>query len=350
MGVTLLVGTDKGGFVIASKDRRAWNIGEPIFKGWRVTAAARTPDGAWLLSTASQVYGPAIHRSRDLRDWTQVERPPAYPQGGKRKMSQIWRIVAHDGVAYAGVDEAGLFRSTDGGSTWQPLDGLNEHPTRDAWHPGNGGLCCHAILIDPRNPQRLWAGISAVGVFRSDDGGATWHSKNAGVQCVLEDKSHPGIGYCVHGLVADPADADRIYRQDHTGMYVTTDGGERWERIENGLESAFGFPIALDRRTGTLFVAPLESDEYRIPKDGKFRMFRSRDRGQSWRPLREGLPQQHAYFLVLRGAMDVDHQDPCGVYLGTTSGDVFVSADAGESWRALPCRLPRVLSMTAVAD
>lgn len=350
MPVTVVVGTAKGGFVCRSEDRLNWKIDGPFLKGWGVTAAARGPAGDWLVGTNSHVYGAAIHRSRDLREFTQASQGPAYAPESGAKLEQIWKIAPHGDRVYAGVAQAGLFVSDDKGDTWAPLNGLNQHRTRAAWQPGAGGLCCHAILFDHRNPRRMWCGISAVGVFRSDDGGETWHSKNNGVKHVLEDKDHKDIGFCVHGLAQDPDDPDRIYRQDHAGMFRTSDGGENWERNETGLSSRFGFPIAIDPHTKALFVAPLESDEFRLPVEGQLQIFRSRDGGDSWHALFRGLPQQHAYGAVMRGALAVDGIDPCGVYFGTTAGEMFASHDLGESWAALPCRLPRIHSVTVVAE
>lgn len=351
MNVRLIVGTTKGGFVVHSSDRQKWKIEGPIFKGWKVTTTARDRDGTFLVGTASDVYGPAIHKGRDpLGEWKQADKSPQYAKDGDRKLKQIWRIVPNGEAIYAGVDEAGLFKSTDAGETWLPVEALNEHSTRGAWCPGAGGLCAHSILVDPNDSKRIWCGISAVGMFRSDDGGANWHAKNKGIPVILEDKEHPEIGFCVHGLAASPNDPNRIYRQDHVGMFRSSDGGDNWERNENGLPSGFGFPIAMDKQTETLFAAPLESDEYRLPKDGRLTIYRSTDRGDSWQELSKGLPQSHSYESVLRGAMATDSLDSCGVYFGTTSGSVFVSNDSGESWQALPCRLPRVLSVMAYVD
>lgn len=351
MGVVGIVGTDKAAFLVRSgSDRKAWKIEGPLFKGWKVTASARTPSGRYLVGTASQVYGPALHVSDDLKTWRQIEKGPAWPKDADRKLNQIWTIVPAGDRIYAGVDEAGLFESTDDGETWTPVKGLNEHESRPAWFPGAGGLCLHAILVDPKNPKRVWCGISAVGVFRSDDGGATWALKNDGIPPVVEDKDHKDLGRCVHALVADPNNADVIYRREHNGMFRTHDGGESWERIENGLASWFGFPITMDRATGALYVVPLESDEYRIPKDGAMTVCRSRNHGDSWETLSNGLPQENAYMGVLRGAMDADQLDPCGIYIGTTAGSLHVSSDGGDSWSQLPCTLPRVLSVKVFAD
>lgn len=344
--VTLIAGTEKGAFLFRSGGaRRDWRIEGPVFKGWKVTASDRTPDGKFLLATASQVYGAALHESRDLKSFRQIERGPAYPEGSGRKFNQVWTIACGTERHYAGVDEAGLFVSEDGGASWHPVPGLNDHPTRAAWYPGNGGLCAHSVLA-PRG--RLYVGISAVGVWRSDDGGKTWTARNEGVLRVIEDKVHKEIGCCVHAIVADPASPDTVWRQDHAGMYRTRNGGARWEKIEKGLPSGFGFPLV--RAGKTLFCVPLESDEYRVPRDGALRVYRSRDGGDSWHEASRGLPETPVYAAVLRGAMAADGLAPAGVYLGTTAGQVFASADEGDSWRALPATLPRVLHLRAYVD
>ena len=351
MSVLGIVGTVKGGFLLrAGDDRKDWTIEGPIFKGWKVTAAMRDRDGRWFVATASDVYGAALHSGTDLKNLKQIENAPAYPKEGDRKLTQTWTLFEASDALYAGVDQAGLFRSTDHGESWSPVEGLNDHATRPAWFPGAGGLCAHAILQDPKNPKRLWVGISAVGVFRTDDGGLTWHPKNNGVKIVIEDEKHKDIGFCVHGLAQDPDNADVIYRREHSGMFRSKDGGENWERTENGLSSWFGFPIAIDRKTKTLYAIPLESDEYRVPPEGKLTVCRSRNGGDLWEPLTRGLPREHNYTSVLRGAMDVDERDPCGVYFGTAAGSLHVSADAGNSWTTLPWTLPRVLCVEVFDD
>ena len=362
MGVRVLVGTEKGGFWMrSSPDRRRWEVSGPFFKGWKVTAGLRLADGRFMAATASHVYGPALHLSKgadgsldadapDAQAWEQVPRGPFYPDGGERRLRQVWTLAENRGVLYAGVQDAGLFRSDDGGRSWEPVSGLNEHETREGWLPGAGGLCCHVVLFSASDPERMWCGISAVGVFRTDDGGATWIPKNRGVTTVLEDKKHKEIGRCVHGLAQDPADPNRIYRQDHSGMYRTLDGGDSWERNEDGLPSGFGFPIAVDDGGKALFAAPQESDEHRVPAGGVLQVFRSTDGGDSWRPASRGLPDHHAYGTVLRGAMAVDSLDPAGVYFGTTSGSVHVSRDLGENWTNLPVALPRILHVSAWAE
>ena len=350
MGVRLLVGTAKGGFWVTSDDCREWAVESPFFKGWKVTAGLRLEGGGFMAAVASDIYGPAIILSEDGREWEQVADGPAYPDGGDKRLRQIWTLREDRGTVYAGVQDAGLFTSDDGGRSWRPVPGLNDHPTRSAWMPGAGGLCCHALLFDPANPRRIWCGISAAGVFRSDDGGTTWAPKNLGVPTAFESKEHKGVGFCVHGLAQEPGDPNRIYRQDHLGMFRSLDGAENWERNEEGLETAFGFPVAIDRASGFLFAVPLEADQYRVPADGALRVFRSTDRGDSWHSASAGLPAANAYGTVLRGAMAVDDMEPGGVYFGTTSGTLHASADLGGSWTNLPVILPRILHVSAWAQ
>ncbi len=351
MNIVLIVGTDKGAFLVRSDAKRErWRIEGPLFRGWRVTAAARDAGGRYFLGVTSFVYGAAIQMSDDLVKWRQAPQGPSYPTGGTRRLTQIWTV--HPGVSalFAGVAEAGLFRSDDRGETWQPVPGLNDHPTRDGWMPGAGGLCAHAVLSDPANPQRMWCGISAVGVFRTDDGGRTWQLKNRGVSIAIEDQNSKDIGYCVHALAHDPAVPAVIYRQDHRGMYRTRDGAETWERTERGLPSGFGFPLVREPRRGALYAVPLESDEFRMPPDGALRVYRSVDGGDFWSPLSCGLPAQNAYEIVLRGAMAVDGQEPAGIYLGTTAGALYASRDGGDSWQTLPLTAPRIMCLAAFTE
>jgi photosystem II stability/assembly factor-like uncharacterized protein len=348
MPVTLIVGTGKGAFICRSKDRATWEIDGPQLKGWKTTASTRTASGRWLVATTSQVYGAALHKSGDLQAWEQIESGPAYPEGGKKKLHQIWTLTSAGDRVYAGVDTAGLFYSDDDGDSWYPVPALNDHPTSKSWFPGAGGLCAHCVLVDPKNEARIWVGISAVGVWRSDDGGDTWHAKNDGIDHVIEDKEFKEIGFCIHGLAADPDDADTIWRQDHTGMFVTRNGGDTWEPSGEGLVSWFGFPVACDPVTRNLFAFPMESDEFRMPKDGVFHVYRSTDGGKSWHPRTAGLPEIPTYAGVLRAAMAVDGQG--GVYFGSTAGKVYASTDGGDTWQALPHTLPRVLSVEAYPD
>lgn len=350
MSVRLMVGTGKGGFWVSSDDRRAWKVSGPFFKGWKVTAGVRLADGRYMAAVASDIYGPALHVSRDGENWEQLPNGPAYPDGSDRRLRQVWTLRENRGVVYAGVQDAGLFTSSDGGESWDAVAGLNEHPSRAAWVPGAGGLCAHALLFDDRDPDRMWCGISAVGVFRTDDGGATWTPRNEGVPAALEDEHHKGIGTCVHALAQDPDDSDRIFRQDHLGMFRSGDGANRWERNERGLDATFGFPIVIDRTSKFLFAVPLEADQYRVPPGGALQVFRSTDAGDSWHSASAGLPAADAYGTVLRGAMAVDNLEPGGVYMGTTAGTLHVSADLGESWTNLPVILPRILHLSAWVD
>ncbi len=346
MGVRLLVGTAKGGFWATSGDRRTWEVAGPFFKGWRVTTALRMKDGRVMAAVASDIYGPALQVTEDFERWEQLPAGPAYPEGGDRRFREIWTLKEKAGVLYAGVQDAGLFSSADGGASWRAVEGLNEHSTRGGWVPGAGGLCCHALLFGD-DPGRMWCGISAVGVFRTDDGGKTWTPRNEGVPCAIEDKEHKGIGTCVHGLAQDPDDPNRLFRQDHLGMFRSADGGDRWERNEQGLPSGFGFPIEIDRATKTLFAIPQESDQHRLPAGGALRVFRSTDGGDSWRSASQGLPSRDFFGTVLRGAMAVDGLDPGGLYFGTSAGTLHASSDLGESWTNLPVALPRVLHVSA---
>ena len=350
MTVALGIGTVKGAWIARSEDRAEWTIEGPFLKGWEVTTMGRAADGDFLLATASSWYGAALHRSSDLREWSQVLDGPAYEEGDERALKRIWTIAAANGSLFAGVAEAGVFRSDDGES-WRPVTGLNDHPTRPGWGPGLGGLMAHRLLFDAQNPDRIWCAISAVGVFRTDDGGDTWTLKNEGIADTDPNEDYPGIGYCVHSITQDPADADLIWRQDHAGVYRTRNGGDSWERIQEGLpnESGFGFPIVRHHASGALFVVPLESDEYRLPVGGDFRVYRSLDDGDSWHESGAGWSPQPAYAGVLRDAMDCDQLGPGGVYYGTSGGTVGYSADGGNTWAELPIRLPRISSVRVLA-
>lgn len=350
MSVTTLVGTVKGAWVLRSDDARsAFDVDGPFFKGWKVTASMRLADGRYVVATASDVYGCAVHLSDDLREFRQLDAAPSWPADSGRKLNQIWKLAQSGSTWWAGVDDAGLFRSTDEGQTWESIASLNDRPSRVSWHPGFGGLCLHSIIPDPNAADRLWVGISAVGVFRTDDAGATWTPCNDGIPVILEDKEHKECGFCVHGLAADPTDPSIMWRQDHVGMFRSRDAGAHWERCETGLPSGFGFPIDIDPRTRTLFAVPLEADQFRFPVDGKLRVYRTTDGGDGWEATGDGLPDDF-YGVVLRGAMAIDDRDPAGVYIGTSAGTVHVSNDLGASWRTIPVTLPRVVSVEAFSD
>ncbi|MEM7584086.1 MAG: exo-alpha-sialidase [Acidobacteriota bacterium] len=354
--VLVMVGTQKGAFFLWSgEERREWRIEGPILKGWEVSCLEVDPrrEPTIYAGVGHYVYGATIQRSTDWgKTWEQLEARPRYAEGAEQKLNRIWAIAPgrpeEPETLYAGIDEAGLFRSTDLAESWQALDGLNQHPTRSAWGPGAGGLCCHTILLDPANAERMWVGISAVGAFRSDDGGTTWQLRNDGLSVAAPSEEHPQVGSCVHNMVLDPSQSDLLYQQNHQGVFRSSDGGDSWQRCENGVPSQFGFPMVMHPRDGrSLFIVPQESDEYRMAIDGQLAVYRSRDAGDSWHACTQGLPG-NCYQGVLRNAMAVDPLDPCGVYFGTTGGQVFWSADEGDSWQAVPCQLPRIASITAV--
>ncbi len=354
--VLVMVGTRKGAFFCWSdEDRRDWRIEGPLHPGWEVTTLAIDPRGEPTLwaGLTSDVYGAHIQASSDLGStWRQIEAGPGYEEGAGRRLERIWTLVpghaSEPDVLWAGVAEAGLFVSRDRGVHWQEVKGLNDHSTRPAWGPGAGGLCLHTLLVDPSSPQRMWAAISAVGAFRSDDGGENWQLRNEGLPIAVADPDHPEVGSCVHKMVLAPDAPDTLFQQNHQGVFRSHDAGDHWERIEEGIPSTFGFPMVMHPRdSDTLFVVPLESDEYRYLLEGRLRVYRTRDGGDRWQELQAGLPTTPHYTGVLRGAMSTDSLDPCGVYFGTTAGQVFWSADEGEQWGVLPCTLPRISSVTA---
>lgn len=367
MSVSLVVGTKKGAAVLQSKDRRTWDRGFAL-RGWAVTASARDNGGRYYAAVGHDVYGATIFASDDLKEWRQLEAAPRYAPGEKgnpehirimastdfsgrykdapRLVDQIWTLHFAHGTLYAGVSEAGLFASRDRGQSWQPVSGFNDHPTRDAWGPGFGGLGAHTILTDAKNSDRMWVGVSAAGFFRTEDGGKTWTQKSDGI---------PGdTGQCVHHVAHDASDAGVLYRQEHRGVYMSADGGDSWKRIEDGLpvcelsegiRCSFGFPIVMDRRSGNVFVVPLDGDNFRMPRDGKLAVYRS-VKGAPWQALRTGLPD-NSYESVLRGAMAADQLDPGGIYFGTSSGALYGSSNVGDSWSQLASGLPRILSVEA---
>jgi hypothetical protein len=373
-GPTVLVGTRKGALVLRSDAARAhWTRSPLLMKGWLVTAFAREPSGRAYAGVTHDVWGTAVMASDDLEHWEQLEGAPRYAEYAKgneghnriigamdpmqqftpggRHVDQIWKLFFAGDTLFAGVSEAGVFRSDDRGKSWRPLRGIDEHPDREGFIPGFGGLCAHSILVDESNPNRIWAGISSAGLFRSDDGGETFHSKNEGV-------NSSGEGWCVHSVAHDPRKADTIYRQDHRGVYRSDDGGDSWVVIENGLPESdlgddhrcsFGFVMEMDSRTDSAFIIPLEGDSFRFPHAGRLAVYRTQDRGESWQSFDRGLPRD-CYANVLRGAMAVDGADPCGVYFGTTGGSVFASADRGESWQSIASDLPKILAVEAFAS
>lgn len=370
--VVLLVGTVKGVFLYETSERRsAWKLSGPYLGGWEIfSLCGDTRRGRILAGTEHYEHGPTIRISADSgKTWQGVKRDPRFAppakvgktagkgaKGAKRAdvaveatLKHIWQIVpghpAEPGTWYAGVDDAALFVSRDDGDTWSELQGLTGHPTRPRWMPGAGGLCLHSIVIDPTNPQRLWVGISAGGVFRSDDGGKSWQPRNAGLPSFTpEFGPEAEIGRCVHKLVLDPARPGSLALQFHGGVFVSDDAGDSWQRISAGLPHDFGFPMAATAR-GDFFVVPLLADTNRVVPDGALKVWRTRDRGRTWRAMTKGLPQKEHFVGVLRDAMAADTLEPAGLYLGTTGGELFYSKDAGGSWEKLPTSFPRITTV-----
>ena len=336
----ITIGTVKGGYVLDDSGRV---LSGPHFPGWKVTAWGTTGDGATLAALASNWFGTSVQRSRDLEDWEQLPDGPSYEDG--RSLDQIWTLHTTDtGTILAGVDEAGLFRSDDAGESWEPVPSLNDWPSRNRWMPGLGGLCAHHVITIG---DRWWVGISAVGVFRSDDAGATFVEVDDGVTPAAEPTEETDAGTCVHSIAVDPGRPDAVWRQDHSGVYRTVNAGEWWDRIEHGLPARFGFPIRRDDASGRLFVVPLESDGNRVAADGRFRVYRSDDDGDSWGVSGTGWPDHPSFDTVLRNAMAADGDG--ALALGTTGGDVWLTHDAGDTWTQADLRLPRILNVSFVA-
>jgi photosystem II stability/assembly factor-like uncharacterized protein len=334
----IAVGTEKGAYLV-EESGGSWNVGGPRFPGWKVSALGMAPDGTHLAAVGSNWFGVGIHRSDDFATWQQTENPPEWPPELERKMEQVWTFHTSGDRVWAGVAEAGLFTSDDGGVTWNPVAGLNEHRTRGDWQPGLGGLCAHRVKIDG---DTHWVAISSVGVFRSDDGGETWEPKDDGVATVglPQDAPRPEVGYCVHCIAHDPADPRRIWRQDHSGVYRTDDGGDNWERIEIGLPASFGFVMWRDAGSGRLFTIPLEASDNRTPVNGALRVYRSDNDGDSWAISGDGWSPASQFTGVLRGAFDGDHE---GTFcFGTTGGKLWLTRDNGDNWQELAPAFPRI--------
>ncbi|MDX1624413.1 MAG: exo-alpha-sialidase [Gemmatimonadota bacterium] len=354
----LWVGTRKGLHRFASDgDRRAWRADPPLLQKWNVDAILPDPDDPdrLLVGTSHEAWGTTLRETADGGEtWEEsLLRPPA--EEGGHPIHRIWQIArGPTGTLYAGVDEAALFESEDDGRTWAEVEGLSRHPSRPHWMPGAGGLCLHTILVDPDDPARMWVGISAVGVFFTADGGETWEARNEGLPPMRATGSPDGDAmFCVHKIALDPADPDRLFLQFHahtmtpdgersSGVFRSDDAAASWRAIDGDLPRRFGFPMVVSEK-GELFVAPLVSDANRVFDEGRPVVWRSGDGGESWQGFDIGPPDEPVYSGVLRDAMAVDGLEPTGVYLGTTGGDVFASAEAGETWGRLPGRLPRVL-------
>ena len=352
--VVVFVGTEKGAFMLSSDEKREkWEIKGPLLPGWKIfhLQLDQRAEPTLYACVNSFVYGPTINMSKDMGEsWQQIENGPKYDEDAPGKLKDIWCVVpgreSEPETLYAGVADAGLFVSRDNGQNWQELEDIAQHKTRSEWIGGLGGLCCHSILLHPQNPNRMWVAISAVGVMRSDDGGKSFNIANDGLEIVVEAKEHKNVGSCVHRLVLDPKNPDRLFQQNHRGVFRSTNGGDSWERIENGLPSNFGFPIAVNPSDpNTVFIIELQRDYYRLPNNGELSVYRTTDGGDSWHPAKNGLPKNY-YAGVLRQAMATDALPDCGVYFGTSGGQIYHSRNNGEDWQLMPGVYPRISSIT----
>ncbi|HET9797719.1 MAG TPA: exo-alpha-sialidase [Gemmatimonadaceae bacterium] len=353
-GSTLvLVGTTKGAFLFSSDAaRERWTVDGPHFPGEAVYSIAydqRAGRSRMLVGVHSNHWGATIRLSDDLgATWTGPERQAVrFPEDSGLSLAQIWQILPgraeEPDVVYCGVEPAALFRSDDAGESWAPVEGLLHHEHRPRWMPGGGGLCLHTIVLDPKNRDRMAIAISTAGFYRTDDGGATWRPRNGGVRAVFLPDKYPEFGQCVHKVTHHASRPERLFLQNHWGLYRSDDWGDSWHDVANGVPSDFGFAIqSHPHEPDTVYAIPIQSDEFRVVPGGQLRVFRSRDAGGSWQPLGNGLPQANAYESVLRDGLAVDTHDPAGVYFGTRSGKLYGSATAGEQWTELADSLPPI--------
>ena len=384
-GVRVLVGTKKGAFILTSDGKRQkWDVSGPLFAGWEMYHLKGSAADANRLyaSQSSGWFGQVVQRSDDGgKTWQApgggvTTGPGGMPAGESNRFvydvsaekgkpltthqwydgtqhpwefKRVWHLepsLTDPDTVYAGIEDAALFRSTDGGRSWQELPGLRGHSTGPNWHPGAGGMCLHTILIDPSNAKRIYVAISAAGAFRSDDGGQTWKPINRGLKSQGIPNPEAEVGHCVHRIALHRSRPNVLFMQKHWDVMRSDDAGDTWREVSGNLPTDFGFPIDVHaHEPETVYVVPITSDSYHYPPDGKLRVYRSRTGGNEWEALTKGLPQKDCYVNVLRDAMTVDTLDQCGVYFGTTGGQVYVSADAGDSWSAIVHDLPPVLSV-----
>jgi BNR/Asp-box repeat protein len=364
--VRLLVGTRKGAFVLTSDGKRQrWSVSGPHFGGWEIYHVAGSPaEPARLYASQSSAwFGQLIQRSDDGgATWQPVGNEFAYDgvpgthqwyDGTPHpwEFARVWHLepsLTDPDTVYAGVEDAALFRTVDGGHTWQELSGLRDHDSGSSWQPGAGGMCLHTIAAHPTDAGRIFVAISAAGVFRTDDAGKTWRPANRGLRSEQIPDPTAEVGHCVHRLAMHPSRPDVLFMQKHWDVMRTDDAGESWQEISGDLPTDFGFVIDVHaHEPDTIYVIPIASDSEHYPPEGKLRVYRSRTGGHQWEALTSGLPQHDCYVNVLRDAMAVDSLDPCGVYFGTTGGQLYASADAGNNWAPIVRDLPAVLSVEA---
>jgi len=367
--VRLLVGTKKGAFVLESDGKRAdWDVSGPFFAGWEIyhmKGSPVNPDRLYA-SQSSGWSGQVMQRSDDGgKTWAVVGNKFAYDgvpgthqwyDGTPHpwEFKRVWHLepsLTDAETVFAGVEDAALFKSTDGGATWEELSGLRGHGVgtdtlAPQWQPGAGGMCLHTIIIDPTNAERMYIAISAAGAFRTDDGGKNWKPINKGLVSDFMPNPTGEVGHCVHHVAMHPSRPDVLFMQKHWHVMRSDNAGDEWKKVSGNLPTDFGFAIDVHaHEPETIYVAPIKSDSEHFPLEGKLRVYRSKTGGNEWEEMSKGLPDRNCYVNVLRDAMSVDRLDECGVYFGTTGGQVYASADAGESWKAIVHDLPAVLSV-----